>query len=328
MHPLEVYKKYCYENNRLASIQVNIIGKCNANCPFCFQDGGHEGKLNYDEVMDVIQQARELGVYGVAFSGGEPLLHPDFIKIVKQTRKMGMEVTFITNGHFLNPAIIDELQKIYIKNIGVSFHASSSSQYSEIFKVDERYFYHVLKMIEYINELNLSVSIACTVFKENINNLFEIRSLIDNINPNISISYNVAISGVRMELEDEIDSETSLEKVPFDKRQNHRYSRLCTVAKSSIVVNYNGDIQACSFFPGVLGNIKKNRIIDIWNHSEELRYLRTIDKNTFTECTGCPKEDYCGICLARNYNVNKDYTKIPKDYCEAMLNFSDARRIL
>ena len=59
---------------------------CNLRCPFCLE-GSKPGDnrisfLTFDDVKPFIQEALELGVQNFSFTGGEPFVNPDMIKIL------------------------------------------------------------------------------------------------------------------------------------------------------------------------------------------------------------------------------------------------------
>jgi MoaA/NifB/PqqE/SkfB family radical SAM enzyme len=56
-----------------------------------------------------IAKLAELGSSVVAFSGGEPMLHPDLDDLIRYIRGLGMMAGLITNGYFLVPKRIQAL---------------------------------------------------------------------------------------------------------------------------------------------------------------------------------------------------------------------------
>src|SRR2546423_2956708 len=52
---------------------------------------------------------KELGTSVVAFSGGEPMLHPDLDGLIRHIRSHGMMAGLITNGYYLVPKRIEQL---------------------------------------------------------------------------------------------------------------------------------------------------------------------------------------------------------------------------
>src|SRR5205823_9587980 len=90
-------------------VQIIPIRRCNIDCGYCNE---------YDKVSDPvatpvlkarIDKLHELGTSVVAFSGGEPMLHPELDDLIRHIRKRGMMAGLITNGYFLMPKRIVEL---------------------------------------------------------------------------------------------------------------------------------------------------------------------------------------------------------------------------
>src|SRR6185503_7726811 len=90
-------------------VQIIPIRRCNIDCGYCNE---------YDKVSPPVPTAlmerridklAELGTSVVAFSGGEPMLHPDLDGLIRRIRNRGMMAGLITNGYFLVPKRIKEL---------------------------------------------------------------------------------------------------------------------------------------------------------------------------------------------------------------------------
>ena len=56
-----------------------------------------------------VDKLADLGASVVAFSGGEPMLHPQLDDIIRQIRRRGMLAGLITNGYLLSPKRIQAL---------------------------------------------------------------------------------------------------------------------------------------------------------------------------------------------------------------------------
>ena len=64
------------------------------------------------QVKDILRQAAELGYLQVCFTGGEPLLRPDFEEIYLFARRLGMEVLLFTNARLITPHLADLFRRI------------------------------------------------------------------------------------------------------------------------------------------------------------------------------------------------------------------------
>jgi MoaA/NifB/PqqE/SkfB family radical SAM enzyme len=76
---------------------------CNLRCAHCIRDDVTTVQsLSYELVASVLAQARALFGPGlVSFTGGEPLLHPDFGRIVDMLGTEGHTYRFVSNGWHL-----------------------------------------------------------------------------------------------------------------------------------------------------------------------------------------------------------------------------------
>jgi len=61
----------------------------------------------------------------------------------------------------------------------------------------------------------------------------------------------------------------------------------------------NGDIQPCVFIPIKIGNIREQRLVDIWRNSPVLKLIR--NRDAFKGCGECEYKYICGGCRARAY---------------------------
>ena len=101
-------------------VQIIPIRRCNIDCGYCNE---------YDKVSEPVPTAvmkrridklAELGTSVVAFSGGEPMLHPDLDELVRHIRARGMMTGLITNGYFLVPKRIEALNRAGLDFLQIS----------------------------------------------------------------------------------------------------------------------------------------------------------------------------------------------------------------
>ena len=76
---------------------------CNLRCAHCIRDDVTTVQsLSYELVFSILEQSRALfGPRLVSFTGGEPLLHPDFGRIVDTLAAEGHPYRFVSNGWHL-----------------------------------------------------------------------------------------------------------------------------------------------------------------------------------------------------------------------------------
>jgi MoaA/NifB/PqqE/SkfB family radical SAM enzyme len=94
-------------------VWLELTRRCNLTCPHCYIHGGEarENEMPSSEFYRLLDEFAEMGVWAVAFTGGEPTLHPEFGNLVRYARKKNLLVGIATNGMFLTPALPESLPR-------------------------------------------------------------------------------------------------------------------------------------------------------------------------------------------------------------------------
>ncbi len=69
----------------LASLQLRLCRKCNLTCTHCYTSSSpqsDEPHLPLDRAIEILEQARPLGLQVVTLIGGEPLIYPHFAELL------------------------------------------------------------------------------------------------------------------------------------------------------------------------------------------------------------------------------------------------------
>src|SRR3979411_2191126 len=90
-------------------VQIIPIRRCNIDCGYCNEYDKVSAPVPTETMRGRSHKLEELGTAVVALRGGEPMLHPDLDDLIRRIRARGMMAGLITNGYFLVPKRIDEL---------------------------------------------------------------------------------------------------------------------------------------------------------------------------------------------------------------------------
>jgi len=90
-------------------VQIIPIRRCNIDCGYCNEYDKVSPPVPAALMESRIDKLAALGTSVVAFSGGEPMLHPELDALIRHIRRRGMMAGLITNGYFLVPKRIKEL---------------------------------------------------------------------------------------------------------------------------------------------------------------------------------------------------------------------------
>src|SRR6476660_1090639 len=101
-------------------VQIIPIRRCNIDCGYCNEYDKVSPPVPADALRRRIDKLAALGTSVVAFSGGEPMLHPDLNDLIRHIRARGMMAGLITNGYFLVPARIKALNRAGLDFLQIS----------------------------------------------------------------------------------------------------------------------------------------------------------------------------------------------------------------
>ncbi len=84
--------------------QIDLTNRCNMRCPICFANSaaGLVCEPDYQQIvaqLQTLRNLRPLPCTAIQFTGGEPTIHPDFLRIIAKARDMGFShIQIATNG--------------------------------------------------------------------------------------------------------------------------------------------------------------------------------------------------------------------------------------
>lgn len=325
----------------LQNFHIELTSKCNERCIHCYIP--HEKKntdIDYDLMMKVLDQCIEVGVMTLVFSGGEPMLHPDFCKFVRRAKDLDFNVTILSNLTLLNDEIIEALKYRHVACVNVSLYSMEPEIHDAITTVKgsfEKTKNNILRLIDN----NIAVQINCPVMKQNRDSFHEViiwgqehkcsvitdyiimgRSdrTIDNLSNRLSKD---DLRGVIEKIaENSVFFRTNLksEGVFAEYKTINADRRVCGVGLSTLCMVANGDVYPCAGWQQyICGNIGNKTLQEIWESSQEVNYLRSLRLRDFKQCVDCDDYDYCLMCVSRNYNESfaGNMFDIPQITCDA-----------
>jgi MoaA/NifB/PqqE/SkfB family radical SAM enzyme len=101
-------------------VHVVPIRRCNIDCGYCNEYDKVSLPVPLDDMLARIDRLAALGTSVVAFSGGEPMLHPELDTLIGRIRQHGMIAGLITNGYLLSPKRIAALNEAGLDYLQIS----------------------------------------------------------------------------------------------------------------------------------------------------------------------------------------------------------------
>ena len=108
-----------------------ITRRCNLSCGYCFEYDKVSKPVPLETLKQRIDHLARLRSVFVTLTGGESLLHPDAIEIVRYVREKGMTPFLNTNGYLLTKQIIDGLNEAGLYGMQLSIDNAKPNDVSK-----------------------------------------------------------------------------------------------------------------------------------------------------------------------------------------------------
>jgi SynChlorMet cassette radical SAM/SPASM protein ScmF len=179
----------------LTTYYVYLTGGCNLACQHCYlapkyqPNGGTGGHLDYNLFVLAVEEGLPLGLGGVKLTGGEPLLHPDFLRIVDYVKDKNIELTIETNGTLLTKAVASRfIGQNALKHISISLDGSSPETH-DTFRGVKGSFKKTCQGIRNLVEVGYHPQVIMSIHTGNINEIESYVHLVESLGAS-SVKFN------------------------------------------------------------------------------------------------------------------------------------------
>ena len=123
-------------------LRLALNEQCNLRCIYCMPEEGinfrsEDKLLTTKEIIRLIKTISKMGVSKIRFTGGEPLLRKDLLKLVQFAKEVpGIESVHLTTNGLLLSKHIQELERAGLSGINISLDTLNSEKFKIITRRD------------------------------------------------------------------------------------------------------------------------------------------------------------------------------------------------
>ncbi|RJQ58167.1 MAG: heme b synthase [Desulfobacteraceae bacterium] len=334
------------EKAGLRLVAWEVTRNCNLNCVHCRAAatlGPHEGELDTQTCLRILDEIADAGNPIVILTGGEPLLRPDIFEIARYGTDKGLRMVMAPNGTLITEEVAGRLAAAGIQRISVSLDGASSEAHDRFRGVDGA-FKRALQGIEKAKSAGIEFQVNTTITKQNLASLPRIQKLAMELEavahhifllvPTGRGKYIIDQEITAKEYEEALNwfydqrelsslqlkatcaphyyrilrqrAKAEGKKVEFKTHGLDAVTRGCLGGTGFCFISHRGIVQPCGFLSLNCGDLRKQAFSEIWTGSEVFLSLRNFD-NLEGKCGRCEYRKVCGGCRARAYEATGDY---------------------
>lgn len=300
-------------------IQLIPTNRCNQSCHHCsYRMEGYtsneifeaKDEIDFSKLMEIVENCKEMGVKAIELTGGgEPLLHPNFLDLIKEILNAEIEIGLVTNGSLWTDKHTDLLTHRKVKWIRFSIDAGCSPTYIAIRGTSTNTYKHVRESINELTSLTNRpvVGIGYVITKENYT---EIRTAVykafedgvDNIRLSAVFqnegakyfeSFKDGVSRVISELQQEFKNQSFKiidlfsDRVEDLEQGSPDYS-FCGFQQASTYIGADYNVYRCCILAysnrGILGSLRNQSFMNLWDSVEKRSKIRDFDAKQCPRC--------------------------------------------
>lgn len=301
--------------------------------------------FSFEEAKRILNDIHSYADPVMVLSGGEPLLRNDVFDIAAYGTELGMRMCLATNGTLITKQTCQEIIQSGIKMVSLSLDGATAEVHDN-FRNQPGAFAGTMRAIELLNSHGIDFLINSSFTKRNKEQAPQIYELVKSLGATAWYLFMIVPTGRGEEIMSELipeheyedilnwhyDMETeetdllvrptcapqyyrivlqrSKEEGTRFKRRSLKFStggsKGCLAAQLICLIDVDGNIQPCSYFPLSGGNIKEQSFKEIWETSPLFNDMRDFSRYKGT-CGRCEYINVCGGCRARAYAMTGDY---------------------
>lgn len=317
-------------------VWIELTRRCNLTCKHCYISAGEAraAEMETGQFIALLDELAEMGVWAVAFTGGEPTLHPSFVDLVKHARARNLLVGIATNGLTLTRELLAQLP-----TDGVIISVSLDNLHFAGKKAGQE-FGHITEALDRCHEFGFRTNIMTNTNRQNFGDLGKLIEWAEKRNVSIrSVPFSPLGRGKQFKEEFELSVSEVDAAASFWIREcslEHRYhkdvglcvgsifnyglslgymTRRCSSGRYLAYIAADGTVFPCTMTAGESllspGSIIPAGFTSLWRSPWEIRNYSW--DNFATTCSSCPinvEDYYCAArCPAMSFARHGEYFK-------------------
>lgn len=301
--------------------------------------------FSFDEAKRVIDDIASYASPVMVLSGGEPLTRADVFEIARYGTDKGLRMCLATNGVLVTQDVCDKIKSSGIRIVSLSLDGSTPEVHDD-FRCQKGAFAGTTNAARLFKQNGIEFIINSSFTKRNQEEIPKVYKLAKEMGATAWYMFMIVPTGRGEDMMSELISKEGYEEIldwhyEMEKHEDemlvrptcapHYYrvvlqkskeegehfkrrtlkfstggSKGCLAGQLICLIDVDGNVLPCSYFPKAAGNIREQSFKDIWENSKLFLDMRDF-KSYKGKCGACEFVNVCGGCRARAYAITGDY---------------------
>jgi len=347
-------RKSAVDLGRLADLYIFVTNDCNLRCTHCYVSSGDyipPREMGADEILALVDSARDLGVRRFLIAGGEPFVMRDIFKVINHITAEN-DLVVLTNGMFFSDKMIERLRASLGRgriSFQISLDGPDAATHDRVRGAGV--FVKTIPGIRRAVEQGFDVTISTAVNRHNLHVVAETTRLVGSLGVKshhllamqefgraVDNKLELLVSPAELtnvmrecrKVGDEIgvviDNDASLRVRAKGKRG--RKTDLCSCGWDTLAVFSDGQVYPCVWLAGApgmeCGSVLERSLGDIWRSSSVLEEIRAASVQNKENCAGCHLKficaggSPCSSHFASLANQGRSDLRAAEPYCDTL----------
>ncbi len=332
-------------------LTISLTDACNLDCAHCWVEAGpceSAAQVSVEDVRQVLRDFVRLGGSGVRLTGGEPLLHPDWLELLGFAAEIGLDKIILqTNGMLFSPADLSALRELGLDNLQIQVSLDGATAESHDLVRGEGTFRQTLEGLKQLVRYGLGSQLALfmTEMRHNLHELPDLFALalelgVGSVSSGCLVRYGRAATDELIAPPEPEQYQPLLDRFRDDKGFRELYAKIGCVAAFEWCSARSQSSGCCRFietpyltaqgvlYPCLMCHAEEYSVADLfekgfaaalcegvplWSELQSISRQRTA---ALPECQACELLSSCaGGCMGRTWGSFGDFMRT-EDRCQ------------
>ncbi len=322
------------------SVDIFITGRCNLKCIHCFSNREDEilHELSFEQLESIFDQLEKMRVLEVRINGGEPFLHTDIDKILSSLERRKFRRVILTNGTMLNNKNVKLLKESNtIPTISLD---DSNPDGHDSFRGVKGSFNRTIKALKLLQKHNVQYGINTSLHRKNLNRYEDIIKLaikhgayriafldmklwgrmkrnkewLPTYDEYEKMIISLTIAKLKYKRKIDVSLDVFLFCRPLEEsiQEAKKGYVSCQAGRNRLSIDSEGSVYPCNLVLSDpywrIGNIKNEKIIDLWFSEKWLPFRGGVKIDDLEKCKNCKQLSDCTdfYCRLLPYMITGD----------------------